>query len=87
VIGPAIVALVAAGESADYPHDFDIVVARLDEVGAPVTTFGNGGIVTVALPHDDLAEDVSVRPDGRIVVGGAHVGSVSSKMLAVQLQG
>lgn len=92
MLGPGLAAhpdggYVVAGEYAEHADDFDLVAARLDPAGALVPGFGDGGVATAHLPQDDFTEDVAVRPDGTILLGGTREGSAGSKMLAAQLQG
>ena len=53
------------GTSADFG------MIRLDDSGALVSGFGNGGRVTTDFGSNDVASGVAVAPDGRIVVVGA----------------
>jgi hypothetical protein len=38
--------------------------------GQPDATFGAGGVITLNIRGDDMAEDVAIQPDGKIVVVG-----------------
>lgn len=51
-------------------------LVRYNPNGSLDTSFGTGGLVSVA--PDSVAEDVALRPDGRIVVGGILVNGQSS---------
>jgi uncharacterized delta-60 repeat protein len=62
--------IVAAG-FVGTDDQFDLALVRLDSDGTPDTTFGiNGLVVTDFLGFDDIAYDMVLLPDGRIVVAG-----------------
>jgi uncharacterized delta-60 repeat protein len=64
---------VAAGFSESAPGVDRVAVGRFTDAGAPDPTFdGDGRVVTTVSDQDgdDVANDVAVQPDGRIVVGG-----------------
>lgn len=49
-----------------------IVVARVDAAGAPDLSFGVGGITIVNIyDGEDMAWDLALQPDGKLVVGGS----------------
>ena len=63
--------LVIAGSSVGSDFDYSFAVARLNADGSLDTTFGSGGLVLTSLgPGTDVARDVAVQTDGKIVVGG-----------------
>ncbi len=53
-------------------NSLDFVVARYLENGDLDTTFGAGGSVTTDLGADEIANDVAIQTDGKIVVVGEH---------------
>lgn len=48
----------------------DFGVARFDPDGHPDTIFGDNGLALTSIDVDDIASDVAIQPDGRIVVAG-----------------
>ncbi|MFN3564715.1 MAG: WD40 repeat domain-containing protein [Burkholderiaceae bacterium] len=63
--------IVAAGRSHNGAN-LDFALARYNADGSLDTTFGSGGKVTTAIgASDDIAYDLALAPDGRIVVAGA----------------
>jgi uncharacterized delta-60 repeat protein len=59
--------IVVAGSTS---RGHDMLVARLRRDGALDRAFGRGGLRRVGFGGDDLAFDLALRPDGRIVVAG-----------------
>ena len=53
---------------------YDMALVKLDESGAPITTFGpqgNGWVLTAIGPATDEAHSLAVQADGKIVVAGS----------------
>jgi uncharacterized delta-60 repeat protein len=62
--------ILLAGYTGNGLND-DIVLLRLLTNGASDTSFGSGGVITVALGSgDDRAEGMALQPDGKIVLAG-----------------
>lgn len=77
--------VVAVGHSNDMTSTvsgLDMVIARYEVDGSLDPKFGNGGRVVTNLGGHELAKDVVVLPDGRILVVGEA--SRPASMLAVQ---
>lgn len=51
--------------------EFDMVLIKYDSTGMPVSNFGNNGVITFNNSEIDLAMDVKVQPDNKIVLGGS----------------
>jgi uncharacterized delta-60 repeat protein len=71
---------VAAGYTILNLEQAHMAVARYLFSGAPDTTFGGDGLVTVSFPHPPIdegstAEAVLLQPDGRLVLVGGTAGS------------
>lgn len=67
--------IVVAGTTSSFSvnnSNGDIIVARLTPAGVADATFGGGdGVITIDIAgRDDIAVDVAVQPDGKIVVAG-----------------
>jgi uncharacterized delta-60 repeat protein len=63
--------IVAAGGSFPSPTTTDFALARYEPNGALDLAFGTGGMVTTDFAGAyDLAEDVALQPDGKIVAAG-----------------
>lgn len=64
--------IVIAGRSTPewYATDARFVVLRLDVAGNQDMTFGNAGVATIVTDVYDVATDVAIQPDGKIVVAG-----------------
>lgn len=82
--------IVVAGDApvASNPNDFaDLLVARYDASGNLDPSFGTGGrVVTDVVGGNDLARNLLILPDGRIVVSGMETGLVGSEpTLVMQL--
>ena len=83
--------LVVAGYAEkDSNGNFDLAVTRMHDNGTPDTSFGSGGKVTVAVDlggsNFDIANDVLVQPDGKIVlVGWAERAGNDQDFVAVRL--
>lgn len=71
--------LVAGTKPSAVPQGSDLFVARLTTAGALDATFGSGGVANFGIStsgsRDDLGTDVTVQPDGNIVVGGRVAGT------------
>jgi uncharacterized delta-60 repeat protein len=78
--------VVVGDAAATGSGEFEPFLARLDADGEPVTTFGDGGSVTVPVRGRNFPTGVFVRPDGRIVVGGTHEVDSGGRLEAVQVQ-
>jgi uncharacterized delta-60 repeat protein len=63
--------IVVVGETAGYPTDFAVV--RYDSKGRLDKKFGKNGLVTTDFGGDDSATEVTIQPDGKIVVAGKGV--------------
>ena len=65
--------IVVAGFSFSFDTGKDFVVVRYNEDGSLDETFGVGGIVTtdVQLGSDDIAYDLAIQTDGKIVLAGS----------------
>jgi uncharacterized delta-60 repeat protein len=50
---------------------YDMIIVKYDSTGTPDPGFGNGGIVTFNNSDQDVAMDIQVQPDNKIVVGGS----------------
>ena len=64
--------IVAAGY---YGNDFAVV--RVLSNGAPDTSFGSGGLKTVDMGGTDIAYEIAVQPDGKIVAVGENGGDLA----------
>lgn len=78
--------IVAAGHAVT-PTGNELFVWRLGPDGAPDPTFGMEGRVVIPLDGDDVASDLQLLPDGRIMVlanttGGASPGPVIVRLRA-----
>ncbi len=51
--------------------EFDMVLLKYDSTGAPLSTFGNSGLVTFNNSEFDVAMSVQIQPDNKIVAGGS----------------
>jgi hypothetical protein len=78
--------VVVGDSAATGTGSYEPFLARLDADGEPVTTFGDGGSVTVPVRGRNFPTGVFVRLDGRIVVGGTHEVDSGGRLLAVQVQ-
>jgi uncharacterized delta-60 repeat protein len=68
--------IVVAGSAGDFGPNSAAVVARFNRNGTLDASFGDGGYATTQFtPAVDTAADVSVQPDGKIVVAGSAGGS------------
>jgi uncharacterized delta-60 repeat protein len=73
--------IVAAGISRPAgPGPFDFAVARYNSDGSPDSSFDGDGKTTTPISNgsDDVASDMAIQADGRIVVGGYSQGSTHS---------
>ena len=59
----------------------DVVLLRLTAAGALDTSFGTGGVVTLARPGDQLGSSVIVQPDGAIVVAADTIEGGTRQLL------
>jgi uncharacterized delta-60 repeat protein len=73
--------LVVAGNTSPSQH---ITLVRFNSDGTLDTSFGNGGVTGTNFGTFSFASAVAIRPDGKIVAGGAIAGSNTSFAL-VQL--
>jgi uncharacterized delta-60 repeat protein len=52
-------------------NGFDFLITRLEYDGQLDNTFGNGGTLSTTLsPNDDVAQDINIQPDGKILISG-----------------
>lgn len=51
--------------------EFDMVLLKYDSTGAPLSTFGNSGLVTFNNSEFDVAMSIQIQPDNKIVAGGS----------------
>jgi uncharacterized delta-60 repeat protein len=53
--------------------DYNVAVARYSSAGSPDLSFSGDGrlIIDLAIGQDDMAYDVAIQPDGRIVLAGS----------------
>jgi len=65
--------IIVAGVTTSVVTGNDFVCVRYNADGTLDTTFGTGGIVTtdVQLGSDDVASDVAIQSDGKIILGGS----------------
>jgi uncharacterized delta-60 repeat protein len=73
--------IVAAGDG--FGDERDLAVARYNQDGTLDTTFGGDGIVLTPInpKADEEGISVALQNDGKILVGGAAVASISSRLL------
>jgi uncharacterized delta-60 repeat protein len=62
--------IVAAGRKHDDDYDYDFALARYNTNGSLDKTFDGDGKLTTGLGENDIALDVAIQPDGRIVAAG-----------------
>jgi uncharacterized delta-60 repeat protein len=76
--------IVAVGFTNDISGDFDTVLVRYNDDGTLDSTFGDLGVVRLALDADlnDEWESVALLPDGRIIVAG-YVGTPTGSSAVV----
>jgi uncharacterized delta-60 repeat protein len=70
--------IVTVGTTHVSENDYDFSVARYNSDGSPDTTFGGGdGRVTTNIGGNyiDVAEDVAIQPDGKILAVGHYAGN------------
>lgn len=87
-IGVALLAdgrVVAAGHTG-APMSRDLVAWRLGPDGAPDPTFGMEGRVVIPLDGDDVASDLQLLPDGRIMIVANTAGGASPGPVIVRLR-
>lgn len=81
--------IVVAGRAQQAPGDYTMAVARLNPDGSLDTSFNGFGRAWVDIPHGaprlDVAWDVAVQPDGRIVLAGESADSEDARMLVARL--
>lgn len=76
--------IILAGQSNNGTND-DIVVVRLNSDGTIDNTFGSNGIVTTTVSaYSELANDIVVQSDGKIVVGGGAYNGTSEDFILVR---
>src|SRR5262249_3593717 len=63
--------IVAVGSATLPPHESDFALARYRPNGTPDASFDSDGKQTTDLGAADVASDVAIDPDGRIVVDGS----------------
>jgi uncharacterized delta-60 repeat protein len=63
--------LVAAGSSRPNYNQNNVALARYTADGQLDPTFGSGGLVSADFGGDDIANDVAVLPDGKLVTAGS----------------
>jgi uncharacterized delta-60 repeat protein len=51
--------------------DKDIILVKYDSIGVPVSSFGSSGIVSFNHDEFDVAMEVKIQPDSKILVGGS----------------
>lgn len=51
--------------------DLAMILLKYDSTGAPVNSFGNNGLVTFNVSQFDVAMDVKIQPDNKILLGGS----------------
>ncbi|HOX01366.1 MAG TPA: right-handed parallel beta-helix repeat-containing protein [Candidatus Paceibacterota bacterium] len=76
--------IVAAGRGSATGASDDVLLLRLDPEGQPDPAFGQGGVIYFGNPGtgSDLAEDLLVQPDGKILVAGQwHNGANTDALL------
>jgi uncharacterized delta-60 repeat protein len=62
----------------------DVVAFRLDAAGQLVDGFGRGGLVQFPTAGPDLAVDVAVQPDGKVVLAGTRAPSFEASAISVR---
>lgn len=77
--------IVVAGIANDDNTNFDFAVARYNSDGSLDASFGNGGKVTTALVANtnDVASDLAIQQDGKIVVVGHTYESRKGDVFAI----
>src|SRR5262249_22737625 len=76
--------IVAAGDTTSGGGGKNIALARYNANGSPDTTFGSGGKVTTDVSGtDDVANDVVLQSDGKIVVAGYTITGGGKERFAV----
>src|SRR5262249_57787290 len=64
--------------------DREIELTRYNAAGSLDPSFGSGGIAAPPLPGLQVARDVTIQPDGKIVVAGALVGNQTPNNFQVE---
>ena len=79
--------ILVAGHTLGPGLNLDFALARYTAEGAlDTTTFGTGGIVKTDFGGDDFAENLTVQPDGRIVVVGRDTSTTILDMAVVRYE-
>ena len=76
--------ILVAGHTLGAGLDLDFALARYTAEGELDTAFGTGGIVKTDFGGDDFAENLTVQPDGRIVVVGRDSSATILDMAVVR---
>lgn len=72
--------ILIAGTKLLFPGN-DIIVIRLNPDGSNDTSFGVGGIAQTDVDLQDLAEELLLQPDGKVVVVGFCAGSTTAAIV------
>ena len=76
--------ILVAGHTLGAGLNLDFALARYTADGDLDTSFGTGGIVKTDFGGDDFAENLTVQPDGRIVVVGRDTSATILDMAVVR---
>ena len=76
--------ILVAGHTLGAGLDLDFALARYTAEGELDTAFGTGGIVKTDFGGDDFAENLTVQPDGKIVVVGRDSSATILDMAVVR---
>jgi uncharacterized delta-60 repeat protein len=76
--------ILVAGHTLGLGLNLDFALARYTADGDLDTTFGTGGIVKTDFGGEDFAENLTVQPDGRIVVVGRDTSATILDMAVVR---
>ena len=72
--------ILIAGTKLLFPGN-DIIVIRLNPDGSKDTTFGVGGVAQTDVDLQDVAEELLLQPDGKVVVVGFCAGSTTAAIV------
>jgi uncharacterized delta-60 repeat protein len=75
--------IVAAGDSYNKEHNYEIALVRYNVDGTLDTTFNTTGKVTTSIHGHSAANGVAVQSDGKIVVAGSCSSPDGSEIIAV----
>jgi len=78
--------ILVAGHTLGAGLNLDFALARYTSEGELDTPFGTGGIVKTDFGGDDFAENLTVQPDGKIVVVGRDSSATILDMAVVRYQ-